>query len=536
MNLKTSIWTPARAAIHSARLAFRRARANPTMAGKSLSRATFNDWKTRHPELHGELSREVSNRYEAARRWTPDRRNIWSEVLDARDETDEASLWEMLRKALYFEQNSPVVNRLCDVFEQYTVGANGLRAFSDSQDQEWSKAADDKLAEWSEAPDLSCRQGLAERQSLSARVWMVQGECFIILTRTDEPPYEPRIQIVEPHRVATPNNLADAAGGNIFNGVEINPKSGRPLAYWVRTDFTGDRFRRVPADFVVHIGEPTRPGMLRCPTMLSGVLNTLHDLDDLCLCEMSAAKRAAVITEIIKTPSGELPDDGDLDEVALEGDGENPRRAFYKSILSSGTKVLFSGDDYQQVGSNRPTVSQQWFFRWLTEQVCTGGPGIPLALVYPESMQGTVARGVLDQAATHFRSRSATLAAAWKRVRNYVLETYSYTDRLLAAKPPDWRKCTILPPRQPNVDVGRNSSALIAEREAGLRTDRDIYGELQQDYREAYDQLGREAAERKKAAEKWGVESIAGTVTSSDEPAKEDAKKPAIPPKTGAKA
>lgn len=504
------IIVPARVALNRGALAWRMAKANPSSARRSLSRTAFNEWKAKHPELHRELSTEVRNRYEAARMWQWGNRSlIYSYVNDARFDAFSGALWEMRRKARYFEENCALVQRIADVWEQYTVGPNGLLVISDSDDEDWGKRARDYYYEWSESPDLCSSATLPMMQSLASRLWLIDGECFIIKTRTKEPPYRARIQLIEAHRCSTPDSLSTREGSNIVDGVEIQPETGKPVAYWFQDTFEQDRYRRVPAEYVVHIAEPNRVGMLRCPTLFYAVLNKLHDMDDLDLMEMQAAKQAASVTEIIKTPSGELPDDGfetiDTSTDGTDATGANPRKAYYEQRFGAQTKVLFSGDEYQQIASNRPTVTQQWYWRYLAEQIATGSAGLPLAMIYPESMQGTVARGVLDQCATHMRARSGVIGNAFKNVRNYVVMFGAQTNAWLADKPADWRSCTVLPPKQANVDVGRNTAAMLAELQAGTRTFKDVFGEMQQDWRDGLTQKAREAAKINRLAKEYGV-------------------------------
>jgi capsid protein len=126
-------------------------------------------------------------------------------------------------------------------------------------------------------------------------------------------------------------------------------------------------------------------------------------------------------------------------------------------------------------------------------------------MVYPDSMQGTVDRGVLDTANSYFRSRSAVLASAWKQVWEYAIDFGSRIDASIANKPADWRSVTVRAPRAVNVDVGRNSSAMLAELEAGTRTLSQIYAETGDDWRDQVEQRAREAAYVNQTARKFYV-------------------------------
>ena len=85
-------------------------------------------------QLWDRLRRRVANYYEAARFSFGERSLLLGGIQDARLDADAMTRREILRKARYFEKNNAFVNRLADIFEQYTVGATGLQAVSASPD------------------------------------------------------------------------------------------------------------------------------------------------------------------------------------------------------------------------------------------------------------------------------------------------------------------------------------------------------------------------------------------------------------------
>ena len=266
-------------------------------------------------------ARAPQNIYEAGRRFQfGDRSWIWIYVTDARFDATQATRVELTRKIRYFEQNSPLVQKLADLFELFTVGPNGLVMAPGSQDEEWVANAKAYYSDWAQAPDLCSLLPLASLQSLSARLWFIDGEIFLLKTRTDTPPYRPRIQLIESHRVGTPTAPDQTLGyagittgkdqPNIVDGVEVD-KKGRPIAYWVQDGFEAGDFKRIPAENIIHIHEPSRVGQYRGITQFYAVLNPLHDLDDLMRMEMSVAKDQADTSKIIKTPTGEVTDPED---------------------------------------------------------------------------------------------------------------------------------------------------------------------------------------------------------------------------------
>ena len=472
-------------------------------------------WVAKSPKIASEAGNIISlltakyariqNRYEAGRFWQGGRRSrIDSYVNDARFDADQATRQELVRKARYFEQNSALVQRIADIWEQYTVGANGLVLLPDSSDDVWNKNAADWLETWAQYPDLVSLQSWPTLQGLISRTWFIDGEVFILKTRGKTAPYYPRVQLIESHRVGTP--AARLGDKNIIDGVQIDG-NGRPEAYWVQTGFDAGEYRPIDAKDMIHVFEPARVGMLRGIPHLYAVMNKLHDLDDREILQMGLAKKSSETSHIVKTLTGELVDEKAAFErrETSESGAANPLYDYYKEVFGSNVKVMKVGDEYEQTGNDRPSASEQWYWRYLSEQVCTGSAGIPLVMVYPESLQGTSLRGTLDMAAIHFRSRSKVIESASRDAITYVLRSAAAVERKLADKPGDWFKLACRPPKTPNVDVGRNSAAALNEIKAGARTLQSWYAELGEDWKVQLRQRAKEAAFIKELATEFEV-------------------------------
>jgi capsid protein len=468
----------------------------------------------------------VGNRYEAGQRWGTGRSWLDGWVQDADQDADAPTRQEIVRKARIFEQNNAIVNRLADLFEQYTVGPNGLQFIPSSSDEDWNQRAAASWAQWTDVCDLTSLHAISTLMTLTARSWFIDGEVFILLTRGEErsatanlkPVLRPRIQLIESHRVATPPQLQDQEGKTVSDGIEIDAK-GRPTAYWIKDSADGDIFTRRPAEQVVHIGEPSRIGMRRPLSFLYPVLPVLHDLDDLQRLEMLAAKDAAEKSTVWKTMSGEVPGAAQMrrdkftqtTQTSAGTDTTETKSKLLKTVFGGRALAIKPGEDVLQFQNGRPTVTTQQYWDYLTSIACAG-TGISKLLVLPFSIQGTVARGDFDTSNTFFRSRSAVLIAAWTRVYLYYMGWAVNNDLTLADPPHDWRSVDTRAPRSVNVDIGRNSSAMLAELGAGTRTYQSVYAELGLDYRTELRQRAKEAAFIRKLATEFKV--TPGEITS----------------------
>jgi capsid protein len=377
------------------------------------------------------------------------------------------------------------VNRIADLFECYTVGT-GLQFTPDSSDQAWNDEWALRWEDWGVTCDVSGRLPFNEIQSMAARAWLVDGEIFILLD-----PKSNKVQLIEGHKIETPPDLKDKEGVIVDDGVQID-KGGRVLGYHHKD--VG--FLR--ADDVVHIFEPGRPGQYRGLPFLYPVLNDLHDLDDLQILEMKAAKDAAEISYALVTQSGEMPAEKlrqsrfsiaqPLSTGATAADSDE-RSKFIRDTIGGRAIALKTGEDIKSFTSGRPTVTTQQFWDYMTAKICAG-VGISKLLVYPGSVQGTVARAELDIAAAFFRAKSSILQHHFGRIYEWETALANVTTR---DKPADYRRYRTSPPRAVNVDVGRQTLAQLASLKAGTTTYQQIYAEMGLDWRNGLRQRADEA-------------------------------------------
>lgn len=450
--------------------------------------------------------------YLGAQRWSPDRSDVPGQVQDARFDANNAVRVELVRKARSFEKNNAIFNRLADLFEQYTVGTSGLQILPDSSDDDWNEIAAEWWQQWCTVCDLTSRLSFGTLQSLAARAWFVDGEVFIHKTRGETPPYRPRIQLIESHRIETPPQLYDLEGKSIIDGIEIN-SIGRPTAYWMRDGFGVSVYKRIPADSIIHVFEPSRPGQMRGLPFCYPVIPDLMDLDELQILEMRAAKDQAEKSTFLFTESGEQPRTGmsltqrtNTTQTSNGTEVTEKRIAAVKKAVGGKVTSMKKGEDVKFCTPERPSVATREYWDYLTAKACIG-TGISQLLVFPKSLQGTVARGELDIANSFFRARSAVLADAFKLVYVYVMGwaiTYNFD---LMGAPADGTalRCVTRAPRAVNVDAGRNSSAMLAELESGARTYEDVYAELGKDWRREINQRAREEAYIDKVAKKFNL-------------------------------
>ncbi len=461
--------------------------------------------------------RGIFSRYEGAR-FSYKRSRIEQSLTSARWDIDKATREELTRKMRYFEANNPIVQALAGKFENFAVGSSP-QVMPSSSDPQWNAKAKVLWDQWCGFCDLTSRQSFGTLMSLAARAWFIDGEAFIVLTEGREVQQggktvrRPRIQLIESHLCKTPPELAKDK--SIVDGVRLD-ENGRPVAYYfAEEDADGKQTFGPPrpAQFVIHLFEPSRAGQVRGITFFHAVINELHDLDDMHILEMQAAKANAERVFEIQTQTGEVSA-ADLIRsrgsrsvtTSTGGTASESQDAYYRDALPNGRVVVTrKGDKINQHAGERPSVVTREYWRYKTELVCAGVE-IPYCIVFPDSMQGTVYRGALDMATAFFRSRHSVVADAMRRIWEYVIGVHTKIDLTVADPPDDWRNVSIMPPRAPNVDVGRNSAAMLAELEAGL-TDYDLcYSAIGLDWRERLRKKAEQAAFIRELAKEFKID------------------------------
>lgn len=120
--------------------------------------------------------------------------------------------------------------------------------------------------------------------------------------------------------------LDDGYNGKASNGNEIRMGIerdvwGRPVAYHLKEIHPGDtqfdakttetgRYRRIPAEEILHIFKADRAGQSRGVPWISATISRLHQLQGYEEAEVVAARASAALMGFIESPEGELQGDG----------------------------------------------------------------------------------------------------------------------------------------------------------------------------------------------------------------------------------
>lgn len=436
---------------------------------------------------HNPRIQAVTARYEAAW-WSPDRTYLNSFVQDANEDGPSGTRRELMRLMRWFEKNNPTLQKILDLLETNVIGT-GLNPTPSSTSAEWNAAALKWWNNWCDYADIGGRAHFYQLQAIMVRTIALDGEIFVHLT-TDPETKRPRIALIEAHRI-TSGGLTKPPGMERYHdidGILIDKETGKP-AYYVVTSAGASEARIIPASEIVHCYEPSRTNQFRGITIFHAITNTLHDLNDLQKFEMQAAKTAASTADVIYTATGEAPDsligNGQLEEAPLTSPEDKQR--YYVKQFGSSTRILQTGDKWEQSENNRPSSAMAGLWQYLERKICQGvGISAAAVLDYEGGWGGAALRGAVACDNRFYECRSAAITGAMQRIWEYVIgwAIANKDDKALTTAPDGWRKPRWQAPRRSTVDIGRESGAIINELRGGLRTFEDIYGEGGSDSKE----------------------------------------------------
>lgn len=179
------------------------------------------------------------------------------------------------------------------------------------------------------------------------------------------------LEIIESDQLVDEWNGRADNGNEVRMGVEVDQWQ-RPVAYWLYPKHPGDyqftgvpqsnRYIRVPAEEVLHMGVPERIGQTRFVPWFHTAIKRLNNLGGYEEAEIIAARATAAVMGFIQSPEGNdaIGDDG-------VQDGE---RVF---DFEPGTiKELSAGETFAGFNPTRPNAQMDPFMRLMLRGVAAG--------------------------------------------------------------------------------------------------------------------------------------------------------------------
>jgi lambda family phage portal protein len=311
----------------------------------------------------------------------------------------------LVKRARDLVRNNAYARSACDAFAANLIGC-GIKPSSLVTDPALKAEIQAAWLDWTDTCDADGLTDFYGLQALAARALFEAGECFIRLRYRRDGSLQ--LQMLEAEMCPWEKNELLASGTMIRCGIELNPL-GKRVAYWFHRRHPGDStdlripaelWTRVPADEIIHLYNPLRPGQLRgvpyvAPSMVA--LKVLGDYND---AELERKRIAALFAGFITKPS---PDDAPLgEEDQDDGTALAPLEPGAMQVLLPGEDVKFA--EPADVGGN----FEAFQYRALLE--ACAGMGMPYATVTGDMRQvnySSMRGGLLE-----FRRRAEQLQHA----------------------------------------------------------------------------------------------------------------------------
>jgi lambda family phage portal protein len=281
---------------------------SPSLALQRLRARTAHDLLARH--------------YEAAA--TGRRTQGWYRVATDANTAIGPSLAKLRDAARDLVRNNPYAESALSTIVDQAVGWGIVAAEKHEAWRRWTEST---------AIDADGRTNLAGLEKLVMRTVVESGECLVrrrMRLPEDGLPLPMQLQVLEPDFLdTTRDNPSLMNGGKIVQGVEFDPL-GRRAAYWLYRSHPGSAYSltsstfsgassRIPAEDVLHIFKPGRPGQVRGPSWFAPVLLRFKDFDEFEDATLMKQKIAACLAVITSDVDGSAPALGTADDTTTPG-------------------------------------------------------------------------------------------------------------------------------------------------------------------------------------------------------------------------
>jgi lambda family phage portal protein len=395
---------------------------------------------------------------------------------DSRLDLNEATRLELLKLARHMYRNVGLIKGAVDSIATYSIGP-GLRPQYRGEDQEFGRLCEEY---WRDVvvpnPEVTGRMTWTDMLLTLSRSIDVDGDVFVVMTEKG------KLQIVEGHRVCEGDDYGTADG--VFIG-----KLGEPTGYLIQT---GELYRKLSADTVIHLMELERPDQIRGGSSLARALNHVRDLKMLGEFEKDALKLQGSIAAVITTDQGdELAGQGGFFGTVQAQDTGEPTIAREEITSSATIPRLSPGEKIEMIGPNRPHAGFEPFAKFLIRDVAMG-LGLPVEFVYdPASVGGAGMRFVVAKAQRRFEQRQRLLIDRFcNRAWRYFIGGAIANGDLPAVE--DYPKVTWQTPKSLTVDAGRDALQERENYKAGLSSLQHYFGEMGLDWEEQVRQIAKE--------------------------------------------
>lgn len=260
-------------------------------------------------------------------------------------------------------RNSGTMKRYLSLLEDNVPGPEGfslqvrVRMQDGKPDRSLNIRTEQAWASFCAAPTVDGEMDIIELEKQMVTTWARDGEYIIEIVRDSGASDGFLLNPVEGDILDhTLNTTYPETGNEIRLGVEIN-KNGRPVAYHFLNQHPGDmswslpmsrkRYRRVPAERVIHIFKRLRPGQTRGEPQPTSIVNTTKMMDGFREAEVTGRRIKASAMGFAVKSEAVSPHAG-LDGMADRENTDNGVGEFEMDMEPGTLKALPEGYDFKQ--------------------------------------------------------------------------------------------------------------------------------------------------------------------------------------------
>jgi capsid protein len=415
---------------------------------------------------------------------------VYGTAVDFSADYTPADRLEMIKRLRYGERNCGLVRQIFGDFVTYVVG-DGITHQSNCADPQKAALYEEAFTQAAKSLDLSGRFSWVEIKRILLRGAIRDGDSFAILTVDQDG--QPKIQMVEGHRVGNP--VGEAVPAGMIDGVQFD-SVGRIQGF---NFLQGTNTNRViPASSVRQICEQDYSSGSRGLPLLQHSWTDIQSEDELLKLEMLAVRNDADFTRVLHKQGGFVA--GQLKD-EMGGSGSNGEVLARK--LGGKLAVLEPGESLTSIGSNRPSNNFVAFLEAVQKDIARGT--IPYEFTSNPGQAGGAALRLIAAKADRIFSRWQTILIEklCTPVYLYVIGTKIANGELPDS--PDWWKVSWTTPKRLTIDAGRDAAADRADVELGLLSMSELYAQRGLDLRT---EMTKRAADFKfimQLAEKEGI-------------------------------
>lgn len=336
-----------------------------------------------------------------------------------------SGLQPMRNKLRALARNSGTMKRYLSLLEDNVVGADGfklqvrVRMLNGRPDVSLNERVVSAWKTFCEAPTVDGQMDMIELEKQMVMTWGRDGEYIIEIVNDRDAPDGFLLNPIEADLLDhTLNTIHPQTKNEIRLGVEIN-KRGKPVAYHFLDKHPGDltwqlpstnnRYRRVPAERVIHIYKRLRPGQTRGEPQPSSIIGTTKMMDGFREAEVTGRRIKASAMGFATKPEGVSPHAG-LDGMADRETVQDGIEGFEMDMVPGTVKALPEGYEFKQFD---PGGSQSDFAQFDGQMKADQSMGVsisPVSLGYEtDKLSYSTHRGIVAEDREMYRGLQSFL-------------------------------------------------------------------------------------------------------------------------------